>query len=83
VNDAGALEELRQVTNLLREEIYVRNPLPKVDSAPILPGSGVDLVGLTERVRLACGQLDHEAVDGQFRLSAWLPWPRDPRAVGR
>jgi signal transduction histidine kinase len=63
--------------------IDIRNPLPKADSAPIVPGSGVGLVGLTERVRLAGGQLDHQITDGEFRLWAWLPWPRDPRAAGR
>ena len=30
--------------------------------------------GLTERVRLAGGSLDHHAGDGEFRLRAWLPW---------
>jgi signal transduction histidine kinase len=63
--------------------IDICNPLPKADSAPIVPGSGVGLVGLTERVRLAGGQLDHQITDGEFRLWAWLPWPRDPRAAGR
>ena len=63
--------------------IEVRNPMPRVDSAPIAPGSGVGLVGLTERVRLAGGQLDHQITGGEFRLCAWLPWPRDPRAAGR
>ncbi|MEV4251626.1 histidine kinase [Spirillospora sp. NPDC049652] len=40
-----------------------------------VPGSGVGLVGLTERVRLAGGQLDHVAGEGRFVLRAWLPWP--------
>lgn len=38
-------------------------------------GSGVGLVGLAERVRLAGGELEHGVVDGEFRLRAWLPWP--------
>jgi signal transduction histidine kinase len=40
-----------------------------------LPGTGSGLIGLTERARLAGGQLDHQAAAGEFRLSAWLPWP--------
>ncbi|MFC5185307.1 sensor histidine kinase [Actinomadura harenae] len=40
-----------------------------------MPGSGVGLVGLTERVRLGGGQLDHQGVGGRFALRAWLPWP--------
>jgi signal transduction histidine kinase len=63
--------------------IDIRNPLPAEESAPLVPGSGLGLVGLTERVRLAGGQLDHEIIDGQFRLHASLPWPRDPRASRR
>ncbi|CAO5185948.1 histidine kinase [Frankia sp. AiPs1] len=48
-------------------------------SAPPLsasPGGGMGLVGLTERVRLAGGQLDHQSAHGEFRLHADLPWPR-------
>ncbi|WP_433469785.1 histidine kinase [Spirillospora sp. CA-128828] len=55
--------------------IDIRNPLPEDDAGPLAPGSGTGLVGLTERVRLAGGVLDHEAATGEFRLRAWLPWP--------
>ncbi len=55
--------------------IEVRNPLPGEPAAPAIPGSGSGLVGLTERVRLAGGQLDHVRGPGEFRLHAWLPWP--------
>jgi signal transduction histidine kinase len=42
----------------------------------LTPGSGTGLVGLTERVHLAGGTLDHgRATDGRFRLRASLPWP--------
>lgn len=57
--------------------IDIRNPVP-VDPAapPVVRGSGVGLVGLTERVQLAGGRLDHEVTAaGEFRLHAWLPWP--------
>jgi signal transduction histidine kinase len=55
-----------------RLDIEVRNP---AGAAATVPPGGTGLVGLTERVRLAGGQLDHGLVDGEFRLHAWLPWP--------
>jgi len=65
--------------------IDIRNPLVNGHGAggaggarPVMPaigGSGTGLIGLTERVRLAGGELDHQATDGEFRLSARLPWP--------
>ncbi|MET7460961.1 histidine kinase [Nonomuraea sp. NPDC005501] len=55
--------------------IDVHNPMPEAGAAPTSPGSGTGLVGLTERVRLAGGRLDHQVVDGRFRLRASLPWP--------
>ncbi|HEU5128283.1 MAG TPA: histidine kinase [Glycomyces sp.] len=54
--------------------IELRNPLPP-RPAEDANGSGLGLVGLTERVRLAGGELDHGAADGGFRLRARLPWP--------
>ena len=55
--------------------IDVCNPLPPTPAPAAIPGAGRGLVGLTERVRLAGGQLDHRATAREFRLSAWLPWP--------
>jgi len=46
------------------------------NGVPLAPGSGTGLVGLTERVQLAGGTLDHQREpDGGFRLAASLPWP--------
>ncbi|BEL03861.1 histidine kinase [Actinoplanes sichuanensis] len=39
------------------------------------PGGGAGLVGLTERVHLAGGRLDHQQAGGEFRLHASIPWP--------
>ncbi|MFG3440579.1 sensor histidine kinase [Nonomuraea sp. NPDC047897] len=40
-----------------------------------IPGAGAGLIGLTERVELAGGTLEHgPRPDGDFRLRAWLPW---------
>lgn len=55
--------------------VAVGNPLPPAGTGPAVPGSGLGLVGLTERVRLAGGTLDHSAVGGRFELRARLPWP--------
>lgn len=56
-----------------RLTIEVRNPLSgNASDAP----NGVGLIGLTERVELAGGALTHERTAGEFRLSAWIPWPR-------
>jgi signal transduction histidine kinase len=42
-----------------------------------IPGSGTGLAGLTERVHLAGGRLEHGPTPaGEFHLRAWLPWPR-------
>jgi len=56
--------------------IEIRNPVVNGHTGgPVIGGSGTGLIGLTERVRLAGGELDHQTADGEFRLSARLPWP--------
>lgn len=55
-------------------EIVLTNP--GGNGVSLTPGSGTGLVGLTERVHLAGGTLDHgRARSGEFRLHASLPWP--------
>ncbi|WP_238428465.1 sensor histidine kinase [Frankia nepalensis] len=60
--------------------IEIRNRLPagRPGSAGPADGAhrrGTGLVGLTERVRLAGGALEHGVTaDDEFRLYAWLPW---------
>jgi signal transduction histidine kinase len=53
--------------------VEVRNPVA-VGAPARLPGSGAGLIGLTERVALVGGELEHGVVDGDFRLLARLPW---------
>jgi signal transduction histidine kinase len=55
--------------------IDIRNPLVDGHAIAAIGGSGTGLIGLTERVRLAGGELDHQVTGGEFRLSARLPWP--------
>jgi signal transduction histidine kinase len=56
--------------------IEVRNRLPLGAPAAQVPGAGAGLVGLTERVELVRGRLEHGPTpDGDFQLRAWLPWP--------
>lgn len=57
-----------------RLSIDIRNRLPDDRSQPAAVGGGMGLVGLTERVQLAGGVLDHQLRDGEFELHAWLPW---------
>jgi len=58
--------------------IEIRNPCPAGTAcAAAIPGSGSGLIGLTERASLAGGRLEHgPTAAGDFRLWAWLPWPR-------
>ncbi len=59
------------------EALRIELTNPSGNGVPLTPGSGTGLVGLTERVQLAGGTLDHgRAADGRFRLHASLPWPR-------
>jgi signal transduction histidine kinase len=65
--------------------IEVRNPpaAGEEHTAP-LPSAGTGLIGLDERVGLAGGRLEHGWTDdGDFRLSAWLPWPTAAAGVAR
>lgn len=57
--------------------IDIRNPLARDPHAPpIAPGTGTGLIGLTERVELAGGQLIRTVTDaGEFQLRTSLPWP--------
>jgi signal transduction histidine kinase len=56
--------------------ITVRNRLPLTPPpASTLPGAGVGLVGLAERVSLSGGTLTHgQTPDGEFALTAELRW---------
>jgi len=56
-------------------QIDIRNALTPQGAAPLGWSGGAGLVGLTERVRLAGGRLDHQVVGGEFRLHASIPWP--------
>jgi signal transduction histidine kinase len=60
--------------------VELANPVgPDVPAGPAINGSGTGLIGLTERVRLTGGELDHTVgADGEFRLRARLPWPSAP-----
>jgi signal transduction histidine kinase len=56
--------------------VEVANVRP-VSAESLMPGAGVGLVGLRERVELAGGTLDAgPALDGGWQVRAWFPWPR-------
>lgn len=46
-----------------------------VDTEAAAPGAGFGLTGISERVALAGGHVEHGAVDGRFVVRAWLPGP--------
>ncbi|MFJ1993487.1 sensor histidine kinase [Streptomyces asiaticus] len=56
-------------------DVSVRNSPATTATAPP-PASGFGLLGLTERIALAGGQLDHHPTpDNGYLLTARLPWP--------
>ena len=55
--------------------LEVRNPLRLGSPASPTPGSGLGLLGLTERAELIGGRLEHLTSDRDFVVRAWLPWP--------
>ena len=57
--------------------IEVRNQLTSGSlTSPGVPGSGLGLIGLAERVQLAGGHLRHgETASREFLLTASIPWP--------
>ncbi|GLW30983.1 sensor histidine kinase [Actinoplanes regularis] len=54
--------------------IEVSNPVPEGGVPGSVPGSGLGLVGVAERVELAGGRLAHGTAAGRFRLEVLLPW---------
>ncbi|MBE3000706.1 histidine kinase [Nocardiopsis sp. HNM0947] len=58
-------------------EVTVVNVLPPGMAPTEIPGVGAGLAGLTERVGLEGGQITHGAAEGEFRLTAVLPWAHD------
>jgi signal transduction histidine kinase len=57
--------------------VTATNALPPNGSRSMLPGAGVGLVGLAERVEVAGGWLEHgpDVEHGIFAVCARLPWP--------
>lgn len=56
--------------------LRVTNPAPMRPGGSGLPGAGMGLVGLAERVEKADGRISHgRRADGGFELAVWLPWP--------
>jgi signal transduction histidine kinase len=54
--------------------VGITNPLPAAPASR-LPGAGSGLIGLSERMHLVGGRLEHGRTEtGEFRLHAWLPW---------
>ncbi|WP_326557556.1 sensor histidine kinase [Micromonospora sp. NBC_01796] len=71
----GAAVEV-QVAGTAGEElrITITNPCAGPSGRPVIPGAGMGLVGLGERVALAGGRVEYGVDRDTFRLRAWLPW---------
>ena len=54
-------------------ELVISNPA-SVGARTSVPGSGLGLIGMAERVELLGGRLEHGWDAGRFRLRVWLPW---------
>ncbi|WP_313811269.1 histidine kinase [Glutamicibacter sp.] len=55
--------------------LRVTNGAAPEDAAVHLPGSGLGLVALRERVELLSGKVNYgTTADGEFEIAAWLPW---------
>lgn len=54
--------------------IVVANPLPLSSNGSQLPGAGMGLLGVSERVSRVGGRVSHGPERGDFRLAVWLPW---------
>jgi signal transduction histidine kinase len=52
-------------------DVVLRNPL---GFGSATPGSGLGLVGLSERAELRGGQLTHRREGSSFVLHGWIPW---------
>ncbi|MDT0310593.1 histidine kinase [Streptomyces sp. DSM 44917] len=61
--------------------VEVRNAAAAPAASPGIPGSGRGLIGLAERATLAGGRVEHGFRDGDFTLTAWLPWPAHAAAA--
>jgi signal transduction histidine kinase len=54
----------------------VSNPLPQERrTVDTMPGTGAGLTGLSERLTIDGGTIEHGVIDGTFRLTTRLPWP--------
>lgn len=53
-------------------DVFLRNPVGFGPTST--PGSGLGLVGLTERAQLRGGRLDHGRDGSTFVLHGWIPW---------
>ena len=53
-------------------DVRLRNPIGFGPSAT--PGSGLGLIGLSERAQLRGGRLEHRRDGREFELHGWIPW---------
>ena len=54
-------------------DLLVRNAVG-FGTSPAAPGSGLGLIGLSERAQLRGGRLVHRRDGSTFVLQGWIPW---------
>jgi len=55
--------------------VELHNSVAGDDVPATIPGAGIGLIGLAERVAIAGGRFEPGPAAGGFQLRAWLPWP--------
>lgn len=71
---APGVTALVQLSGSPAEGVNIRIRNPARTAAASTPGAGLGLVGLSERAKLAGGELTTRRHGGSFELAGWLPW---------
>ncbi|MFI5936382.1 sensor histidine kinase [Actinoplanes sp. NPDC051494] len=75
MNGSGLMVEVGNPVHGVPDPEAEDAAIRRTEPSSVVPGAGVGLVGLGERVHLAGGRLEHGPTEtGEFQLKAWLPW---------
>jgi signal transduction histidine kinase len=71
---APGVTALVQLSGSPAEGVNIRIRNPARTTVASTPGAGLGLIGLSERAKLAGGELTTRRNGGSFELAGWLPW---------